>query len=382
MYESRNSDDVDFFLQHNPDQNNAILFYDPMQEIYDDEALLHTNAILGIYKDIGEEGRSQEQWVDDLENRVHLMRVDKTNVDNYRAVDSYKVGTTPLLTLLDDGKIVLQEIVDQDTYYHIKAIYMQAIMEKQEQESQFNDTQDDELAESQTETPLSEDGSWSSSDTPSTDSQNYDIPVEEVQSGASSTNDTKNTNLTDNPSNETQSSIGENSTDNPSSQENSSNNPSNQTSSNGTSSADSSSNNTSGSNEANDQSEALEIAQKAKEAADAAKEAAEQATQTLKELQKAFQEQNDRNTIDEARKKADKAQKELNELKKRIADHLVNDAKVKEEQEKLQKEEEKRLEEIEKRKQPQVQYIPVIRSYQSFPPSPPPTQYYSSNSTR
>jgi len=147
VYEARNSDDVDFFLEHNPEENGALLFFDPVQEQTDDNARENSDQVLSIFKNIGEEGRSNDAWVNRLNDKVHLMKVDKTSIDNARIVKEYKVGRTPLVVLLDNGKIILEEVIDIDTYDHIKEVYEAFIADSDRQKQS-----------------TTESGGWSSTD--------------------------------------------------------------------------------------------------------------------------------------------------------------------------------------------------------------------------
>ena len=146
LYEARNSDDIDFFLAHNPEENGALMFYDPNQE-QDAEIAKSVDKAVGVFRNIGEEGRSEEEWVDSLNDKVHLMRIDATNVDNARSVNDFRVSTTPLLFLLDNGDIQLMEIVNSKTYDHIKDFYQEKIRKRQENEenNDGNGDENDEL---------------------------------------------------------------------------------------------------------------------------------------------------------------------------------------------------------------------------------------------
>jgi hypothetical protein len=75
VYEARNSDDVDFFLEHNPEENGALLFYNGDESDIPD-VQSNIDSVLSIYKNIGEEGRSEEDWVNKLQDKVHLMQID------------------------------------------------------------------------------------------------------------------------------------------------------------------------------------------------------------------------------------------------------------------------------------------------------------------
>ena len=89
------------------------------------------DQVLSVFKNIGEEGRSKEEWVNTLNDKVHLMRIDATNLDNARSVDDYKIQETPLLVLLDNGSIELMEILSEKTPDHIKDFYQAKAAEKE-----------------------------------------------------------------------------------------------------------------------------------------------------------------------------------------------------------------------------------------------------------
>ena len=91
VYEARSSEDVVFYLAHNPEENGALMFYDLNQEKNDEDVTERVNKILGIFKNIGEEGRSTEDWVNSLNDKVHLMRINAKSSENSKIVDEYKV---------------------------------------------------------------------------------------------------------------------------------------------------------------------------------------------------------------------------------------------------------------------------------------------------
>lgn len=134
VYEARNSDDVDFFLAHNPEENGALMFYDPKTEQSDPKVGDNVKKIVGIFKNIGEEGRSEEDWVNKMNDKVHLMRIDSTNMDNARSVDDYKVSQTPFLVLLDYGKVIMMERVTEKTSEHVKDVIVARNEEKKKVE--------------------------------------------------------------------------------------------------------------------------------------------------------------------------------------------------------------------------------------------------------
>jgi len=140
IYEARNSDDVHFFIAHNPKENNALLFYKPEQE-KDTETKENINQIQGIFKKIGEEGRTDEEWVDALDDKVHILRIDVSKKENSGAVAEYKVKYTPLLIILDQGDIQLMEAISENTFEHVKDIYQ--IQKEKEGKGDSEDGSDD-----------------------------------------------------------------------------------------------------------------------------------------------------------------------------------------------------------------------------------------------
>lgn len=108
------------------------MFYDANQE-QDPAIARNVDKVLGVYRNIGEEGRSQEEWVNQLNDKVHMMRIDATKKENAKSVDEYKVSKTPLLVLLDFGKIQLMEVVSDKSFEHIKDYYAAVIAKRKEE---------------------------------------------------------------------------------------------------------------------------------------------------------------------------------------------------------------------------------------------------------
>jgi hypothetical protein len=112
-----------------------MIFYSPNDE-KDSKVSERVNKILSVYKNIGEQGRSEEEWVNTLNDKVHLMRVDVTELDNARSVSDYKVSETPLVVLLDKDNIEFMEILSDKTYDHVKDFYAPDFVSKEEAEAQ------------------------------------------------------------------------------------------------------------------------------------------------------------------------------------------------------------------------------------------------------
>lgn len=129
IYEARTAEDVEFFIAHNPEENGALMFYDASQE-QDPAIARNVDKVLGVYRNIGEEGRSQEEWVNQLNDKVHMMRIEATKKENAKSVDEYKVSKTPLLVLLDFGKIQLMEVLSDKSFEHIKDYYATIIAKR------------------------------------------------------------------------------------------------------------------------------------------------------------------------------------------------------------------------------------------------------------
>ena len=122
VYEALTSEDVDFFLNHNPDENGALMFYDEIQESSSYTVGENVKKIIGIFLNIGEEGRSTDEWVNSLNDKAHLMRINAFDRDNADIANSFRVSQTPFLVLLDNGKVIFEEVVGQDTYEHVKSV--------------------------------------------------------------------------------------------------------------------------------------------------------------------------------------------------------------------------------------------------------------------
>ena len=122
VYEGTNADDVRLFLKNNPDENGALMFYDPFQEQLDPQVVRDVEKVIGIFLNIGEEGRSTESWVNSLNDKAHLMRVDALNPYTQDAVKDFHCTETPFLVLLDKGNVIFEEVVGKGTYDHVKDI--------------------------------------------------------------------------------------------------------------------------------------------------------------------------------------------------------------------------------------------------------------------
>ena len=177
VYESQNSEDIDFFLSNNPEDNSAIMFYNPVQEGSDEETLEMVKKVIGIFLNIGEEGRSEEDWINGLNDKVHLMRVDTLNPDHSEVVKDYKVTHTPLIILFEKSDILYQEVLHEKSYDHIKDILMDKIEERQGANNCTTNATDSNSTDS------------NSTDSNSTDT-NSTTPDGDSGTGANSTNST------------------------------------------------------------------------------------------------------------------------------------------------------------------------------------------------
>jgi hypothetical protein len=122
VYEANSSEDVKFFLEHNPDDISALMFYDEVQENNDPKKVESAKKVIGIFLNIGEADRSKEEWVNTLNDKAHLMRIDVLNPSNYKIMEEYRVAKTPFFVLFKNGIIEFEERVTADTYDHIKDI--------------------------------------------------------------------------------------------------------------------------------------------------------------------------------------------------------------------------------------------------------------------
>ena len=99
------------------------MFYDEIQESSNPSVGEAVKKVIGIFLNIGEEGRSDEKWVNTLNDKAHLMRVNAFDKDNSPSVKRFKVSRTPYIILFDNGKAIFQEEVNDQTYSHIKKFY-------------------------------------------------------------------------------------------------------------------------------------------------------------------------------------------------------------------------------------------------------------------
>ncbi|CAI2374352.1 unnamed protein product [Moneuplotes crassus] len=122
IFEAYNSDDVAYFVKNEQDRNRAIMFYDAFQEEGSYQISNNVQKINGVFLNKGEPGRSDDFWVDHLNDRVNLLRVDTLNPYNKQAMDSFHVAKAPFLIVLEDGNIVFEEAIRDGTYNHLRDV--------------------------------------------------------------------------------------------------------------------------------------------------------------------------------------------------------------------------------------------------------------------
>ena len=82
VFEAGSSEDIEFFIHDDPIANRALMFYDEVQEVAQKRTTKLVDDVIGIFLNKGEDGRSEEKWVDDLDDGVNLMRVDYFKKEN------------------------------------------------------------------------------------------------------------------------------------------------------------------------------------------------------------------------------------------------------------------------------------------------------------
>lgn len=125
VFEAQLSDDVDFFINHEPESNVAIIFYDEVQEVASKDITNKVDKIIGVFIAQGEDRRTDEPWVDTLNDSVNLMRVDAFKAENAEIVKIFQVKATPYLVLFRDGQTFSEEVVNDKTFDKVKQFLLQ-----------------------------------------------------------------------------------------------------------------------------------------------------------------------------------------------------------------------------------------------------------------
>lgn len=120
VFEAKAADNVDFFLKDNPDENKALMFYDTAQESKNPEVVESVKKVVSVFLGDGEDGKSTEEWVKNLKDKVNLMRV--STADCKAAAEKFKVSKTPFIVLFDKEKPIFKEEVNENTFDNIKAV--------------------------------------------------------------------------------------------------------------------------------------------------------------------------------------------------------------------------------------------------------------------
>ena len=128
VYESNTSDDVEFFLEENPNENIALLFYSEEKDI-DPEWVTNIANIEGIFKS-AEEGGSDEAWVKDLNGQVQMMRINVSDKNNKESVEVFKVNETPFIIIFDNGIPIFDGVVNSKSFPLVKDKLLSRIVKK------------------------------------------------------------------------------------------------------------------------------------------------------------------------------------------------------------------------------------------------------------
>lgn len=120
VYEANSSDDVTNFLSDDPDSNRVIIFYDEVQEVAQKQVKKLTEDITSIFLPRGDQDRLQERWVDDLNDKVNLMRIDRFNPDNQKMVDLFEIKETPWMVIFENGIQKIDEKINDLSFDKVK----------------------------------------------------------------------------------------------------------------------------------------------------------------------------------------------------------------------------------------------------------------------
>lgn len=124
VFEADTSETVDFFIQESEKETMALLFYDGRTENQENEDKFSRLAsiVLGIFMSQDQEGRSTEEWVEFLDDKLHLMRIDVSKPELRRSVEEFNIEDVPYIVLQDKQRTILREKIDEETFDHLRQL--------------------------------------------------------------------------------------------------------------------------------------------------------------------------------------------------------------------------------------------------------------------
>jgi hypothetical protein len=139
VFEATCSDDVEFFIKHEPEKNRALLFYDEIQDISDKSVHEKTLKIISIFLKKDDKDRLKEDWVDTLKDGFNLMRINKAKKENEKAANSFNVKSTPLLIFFQDKQTKIDSVISEITFDDVKKLLMNDVQKKTQRPTFSND---------------------------------------------------------------------------------------------------------------------------------------------------------------------------------------------------------------------------------------------------
>lgn len=114
IFEANNRDEIGMFVDDDPAEYRALLFYDFDQ--YDDKI----DQVQSIFDDPYDPTWIGESWIRDLKDGAHLMRINAREDEFERIVEDYDIGVTPRVIVYHDSEQFVDEVLDEETYDNIK----------------------------------------------------------------------------------------------------------------------------------------------------------------------------------------------------------------------------------------------------------------------
>jgi hypothetical protein len=119
IFEANGPDEVENFLEQDPAQYRALLFYDDADED------LSTNAeidkIMSIFDNPDNPEFRGEPWIREIKTGATLMRIDIHKSVLSSVVTQYEAKDPPKIIVFDKTKVIVEETIGKPTYPKIKA---------------------------------------------------------------------------------------------------------------------------------------------------------------------------------------------------------------------------------------------------------------------
>ena len=118
IFEANQSEDIEFFLESDPAEYRALLFYNPEQD--DDSTFQRISQVSSIFDNPNFEDFEGESWIKDIRSGAQMMRIDALNPSLKAVVEEFEVKNTPKIIVFDIYDIIVEEVINRQTYQKLK----------------------------------------------------------------------------------------------------------------------------------------------------------------------------------------------------------------------------------------------------------------------